>query len=129
LNQPVYVDSFSLADFPFMAAGLGSGVYISLSVDDEAQSITGFPASVPVIYKSGSGVYGDAGITKPKTLAITTAGSGISSFKWLVDGTVPEGGNNAVVSIDAATYGIGGHTITLIINEKWSKELSFTVAN
>jgi uncharacterized repeat protein (TIGR02543 family) len=77
-----------------------------------------FSQGIFTVYKSGG-----AG---SRTLNI--AGSGYTSPRWFVDGELK--GTESSLTVNAADYGAGGHTLSLIISRSgvsWSKEITFTV--
>ncbi|MHB9294042.1 hypothetical protein Holit_03168 [Hollandina sp. SP2] len=62
--------------------------------------------------------------------AVSITGSGYTNPRWEVDGE-PKGTGNSI-TIQAADYRVGKHSLTLIISKSgisWSKELSFTVTD
>jgi hypothetical protein len=72
-----------------------------------------------VIAKSGS----------PASQTIALAGTW-ATVEWRVDG-VPQG-NGASLTINAADYAVGGHTLLVTVRKDsvpWTKKLSFTVSN
>jgi hypothetical protein len=104
-------------------------VSVTLSVKDEALVLGGFPAAVPVIYKTGTGAW-SSGAGKFKTLAITiTNASDFSSLEWKVDEVSK--GTGDTLTIDAADYQSGGHSITLLAEDAdsvpWSVSKNFMV--
>jgi uncharacterized repeat protein (TIGR02543 family) len=83
---------------------------------------------------AGTGAFGEATFNiaqtgnGSKTIAVT--GSGYTSPRWFVDG-VPAGTGTSV-TIYAADYTVGGHSLTLLITKNgvsWSKEIAFKVTN
>jgi hypothetical protein len=104
-------------------------VNVSLSIEDKALVLDGFPSSSIVIYRAGTGAWG-SGVTKPKTLTITITdpSSAFASYTWKVDGT--DVGTGAI-TIDAGDYTYGGHWISLLAVDSdgvtWSAGKPFTV--
>jgi uncharacterized repeat protein (TIGR02543 family) len=84
---------------------------------------------------AGDGVFSQGTFTlskggTPNSQTISVTGTGYTSPRWIVDGTLK--GTGAAITILAADYGVGGHNLTLLINKggvSWSKEISFTVTN
>jgi uncharacterized repeat protein (TIGR02543 family) len=67
-----------------------------------------------------------SGETGSKTLGI--AGSGYTNPRWFVDGELKA--TETGITINAADYGVGTHTLTLLANKSgvsWSKEITFAV--
>jgi hypothetical protein len=64
-----------------------------------------------------------------QTISVT-AGTGYTNPRWLVDRILR--GTGTDITLSAADYRLGGHTLTLLINKNgvsWSKEISFTVTD
>jgi hypothetical protein len=62
--------------------------------------------------------------------AISVTGSGYTNSRWEVDRELK--GTGTSITIHAADYRMGKHSLTLIINKNdisWSRALSFTVTN
>jgi uncharacterized repeat protein (TIGR02543 family) len=86
---------------------------------------------------AGDGAFSQADFTISKSgtgyltgQTITITGSGYSSPRWLVDGTLK--GTGASITIEAADYAEGGHSLSLFIikdGAEWSKGIEFTVSN
>jgi uncharacterized repeat protein (TIGR02543 family) len=97
--------------------GYGFDIILNLDIGDGVFSETGFTLS-----KSGTG--------HPNNRTIAITGTDYANPRWFVDGT-PEGtGTN--ITITAANYGAGGHTLTLFVSKSgvtWSKEITFTITN
>jgi hypothetical protein len=83
----------------------------------------------------GDGAFNQSGFTVSKSggdqsKTVTITGSGYTSPRWFVDGTVK--GTGTSITIDAADYRAGGHNLSLILSKggvSWSKEIAFTVGN
>jgi uncharacterized repeat protein (TIGR02543 family) len=96
-----------------------TGGLITLNPDagDEAFSETDFTLS-----KSGTG--------NPSSQTINITGADYTNPRWIVDGTLK--GTGTSITIQAADYGAGGHTLSLFIVKygvDWSKDIEFTVTN
>jgi uncharacterized repeat protein (TIGR02543 family) len=92
-------------------------ITVNLDAGDGAFSETDFTLS-----KSRTGY--------PNSQTIAITGTDYANPRWFVDGT-PEGTGTSV-TITAANYGAGGHTLTLFVNKSgvtWSKEITFTITN
>jgi uncharacterized repeat protein (TIGR02543 family) len=73
---------------------------------------------------------GDFTLSGGQSQTVTLTGSGYTNPRWFVDGDLAGTGNS--VTIDAADYTAGGHSLTLLITKggvSWSKEIAFTVTN
>jgi uncharacterized repeat protein (TIGR02543 family) len=60
--------------------------------------------------------------------ALSLPGTDYTNLRWFVDGDLKETGTD--ITITAADYGVGEHTLTLLANKSgvsWSKEITFTV--
>ena len=93
-----------------------TGAHITLNPDAGAGA---FSQDTFTVHKSGG--------TGSQTVSID--GSGYTSPRWFVDGNLK--GTADSITINAADYGLGVHTLSLIIRKSgvsWSKELNFTVA-
>jgi fibronectin type 3 domain-containing protein len=88
-------------------------------------SIAGFPTTAFSVSKTGS----------PATHTIQISDTSYSSYEWYVDDTqktADSGSGGRTLTIRAADYTIGSHTVTLIVwkdGVPWSNERSFTVTN
>jgi uncharacterized repeat protein (TIGR02543 family) len=86
---------------------------------------------------AGDGAFGETDFTlsksgpgNPTSQIISITGTGYTNPRWFIDGDLK--GMETNITIDAADYAAGGHTLSLIINKSgifWSKEISFTVVN
>jgi uncharacterized repeat protein (TIGR02543 family) len=82
---------------------------------------------------AGDGTFSQASFTVYKSSGtnsqtVTLTGSGYTNPRWEVDGDLK--GTGTSITINAADYGAGGHTLTLFVSKSgitWSKELPFTV--
>jgi fibronectin type 3 domain-containing protein len=67
----------------------------------------------------------------PQTQQVTVTGSGYTNPLWFVDGSLKASVDN--ITINAANYGLGGHSLSLEVETAggvpWSKAISFTVEN
>jgi uncharacterized repeat protein (TIGR02543 family) len=69
-------------------------------------------------------------LTGTESQTVTVTGTGYTNPRWVVDGGLVGTGNS--VTISAANYTAGGHSLTLIISKNgasWSKGIAFTVTN
>jgi hypothetical protein len=124
---------YIFTDWNTQADGLGSAFTASTTVTGgmtvyAAWMDTG--ALITLNPDAGDGTFSQADFTLSpggsQTVAIT--GSGYANPRWFVDGELK--GTAESITINAADYGAGGHTLALIISKggvSWSKELKFTV--
>jgi uncharacterized repeat protein (TIGR02543 family) len=84
----------------------------------------------------GDGVFSQQDFTLSKggngltSQSITITGTGYTDPRWYVDGTLK--GTTSSITINAADYPVGGHTLALFISKNgvdWSKEIAFTVTD
>jgi uncharacterized repeat protein (TIGR02543 family) len=83
---------------------------------------------------AGAGAFSQTAFSIAKTgggsQTVSLAGSGYTNPRWFVDSE--SAGTGASVTIAAADYTLGGHSLTLLITKNgvsWSKEITFTVTN
>jgi hypothetical protein len=83
----------------------------------------------------GDGAFSQADFTLSKSSGTTSqtisiSGSGYTDPRWIVDGILK--GTATTITLQAADYGVGGHTLSLDISKdgkSWSKEIRFTITN
>jgi uncharacterized repeat protein (TIGR02543 family) len=104
-------------DMTVYARWTGGMITLNPDAGDGAFSQESFTLS-----KSGTG--------NPDSQTISVTGTGYTNPRWLVD-RIPRG-TGTDITLSAAHYSLGGHTLTLLITKdgvSWSKEISFTVTD
>jgi uncharacterized repeat protein (TIGR02543 family) len=83
---------------------------------------------------AGDGAFSEATFSIAQTgnesKTVTVTGTGYTNPRWFVDGGLA--GTGTSVTVHAADYTAGGHSLTLIISKNgasWSKGIAFTVTN
>jgi uncharacterized repeat protein (TIGR02543 family) len=83
---------------------------------------------------AGSGAFNGGNFTLSQggsdSKTITINGDGYTDPRWYVDGALK--GTAGSITINAGDYGVGVHSLSLIINKDggiWSKDITFTVTN
>jgi hypothetical protein len=82
---------------------------------------------------AGAGAFSQGAFTISKpggSQIVSLTGSGYTNPRWFVDGELK--GTETSLTVNAADYSLGGHTLSLIISKSGvscSKGITFTITN
>jgi uncharacterized repeat protein (TIGR02543 family) len=116
------------------AGGLGSAFTASTTVNADTTVYARWTTGniITLNPDTGDGAFSQGNFTILKSGAgsqtVSVTGSDYTNPRWLVDGKLK--GTGASITINAAEYGVGGHSLSLLIVKDgidWSKDISFTV--
>jgi uncharacterized repeat protein (TIGR02543 family) len=106
----------------------------TVSGDITVYALWGQQSGITLNLDAGEGAFTQASFTLSKSAtesqSLTLTGTGYTNPRWYVDDNLK--GTDNSVTINAADYGAGGHSLALIISKdgvSWSKEIGFTVTN